>query len=148
LIAVRDDTGKIIGMAPFEGVPEEWQDDQETYLRECDAIIHVHQASETRDCDGLYHSSQDIWPSPEELNQEFADIRFHDKVVSWLVNSYSLECDGELHVYKADPFETRLRWTEPTEEGYRNTEARICLNPYCEPEKATFRDHTAEAAGY
>ena len=79
----------------------------------------------------------------------FGDIDFCNRVITSIVSTghglggqLLIQPDqdgGNSHHYE---------WSEPTEEGYRHVEARVCDDPDCNPDDRSFRDMTAEAAGY
>lgn len=110
-------------------------------------MLHAHIVKESRDCDGAYTSGHTMMQTHEEQASEFGDIEFHRRVVAEVVNSYSLMDTGRLFVHRFEDGSTRLVWSEPTDEGYRNTEATLCIDE-CELPTPWQRDHTAEAAGY
>ena len=111
--------------------------------------IHAHIETYSTDCDGALSSGHVMVPTEHELKDEaFGDIRFHNRVVTSVVNTYSLDVVGTLRVTRSGD-EVRLMWNEPTEEGGRATEAIICTDERCDLEEQPWRrDHQAEAAGY
>ena len=110
--------------------------------------IHAHFESRSSDCDGTYDRSHVMTPNDEERASEFGDIEFHDRVVASVVNTYSILATGTLEVVKHDDC-VRLSWTESTEEGGIHTEVTLCEDESCDTSgTGTFRDHTAERAGY
>lgn len=111
-------------------------------------IIHAHVETYSADCDGPLSSGYLMVPTDEELDAPFADIDFHNRVVASVVNTYSLDSQGTLTVTRLADGDTRLAWHEPTEEGFRRTEATICTDPCDLGEQSWRRDHQAEAAGY
>ena len=102
--------------------------------------LHAHFDTASRDCDGLYTHD---WIEP--IREDEDDLDFHNRIVSLVVNTYSLMENAELKVERVAG-DVRMTWTEPTEEGFRSTEATFCTDD-CEL-VSHFRDHTAEAAGY
>ena len=92
---------------------------------------HVHVENQARDCDGLYDRD-----SVEEGDLTAVFRWFHLPTTPSTVNLDTND-DGlwTLHV------------SAPTEEGYTSTTFRECAYD-CELDHRSFRDHTAEAAGY
>jgi len=74
----------------------------------------------------------------DERADEFADLRFQERVVGGTVSFHST---GELKVTPLG-----ATWIEPTDEGWRHVEIVWCEDDCAEV--STFRDHTAEANGY
>lgn len=111
--------------------------------------IHAHFESRSSDCDGTYDRTYVLAPSDEERASEFGDIEFHNRVVGSIVNTYSILLAGSLHVHKFEDGSVRLEWTEQTEEGGIATTVTLCEDETCDvDDEPTFRDHTAERAGY
>jgi len=111
-------------------------------------IIHAHVETYSTDCDGALSSGYLMVANESEQTEPFGDIEFHDRVVGNIVNTYSLDRTGTLTVTRLQDGDVRLSWSEPTEEGHRNTEATICTDPCDLGEQGWRRDHQAEAAGY
>lgn len=102
--------------------------------------LHAHAESQSRDCDGMYSSGVDYEPTLDERVDEFGDLHFKQRVISYMVN-VDPDSEGTLTVRSDE-----VSWYERTEEGYRATEVR-----WCEGEcagQSWQRDHSAEAAGY
>ena len=112
--------------------------------------IHAHIETYSTDCDGALSSGYILTPNPAELADEaFGDIRFHNRVVTNIVNTYSIDNNATLRVTRVSGNEVQLMWNEPTEEGGRAAEALICTDERCDLEEQPWRrDHQAEAAGY
>lgn len=115
--------------------------------------IHAHVDTYSTDCDGAISRSYIMTPDPEELAGQdapnwFGDIDFHNRVVAHVVNTYSLVFGGRLDVTKWDDGSVGLDWSEATEEGSRNVNARICEDPDCDTGEHSYRDHRAESMGY
>lgn len=109
-------------------------------------MIHAHIDSYAVDCDGPIARSHVMTMTEEEKAAEFGDIEFHGRVITSVVNTYSLFANGRLEV-KATEHGARLDWTERTEEGFRNISAHIC-EADCATDETSYRDIRAEAAGY
>lgn len=79
----------------------------------------------------------------------FGEIDFLDRVVTTLVNSYSVMWNGKLEIENFDEqsIEKRMTWHERTEEGYRTVEAVTCTDD-CDEDENSYRDHRAESMGY
>jgi hypothetical protein len=116
--------------------------------------IHAHFESRSSDCDGTYDRSHVLVPNDDERAGEdkdnwFGDIEFHNRVVASVVNTYSIHASGSLSVDRNNDGTVTLQWDEGTEEGGISTTVRICEDESCDTgEEPTFRDHTAERAGY
>lgn len=106
-------------------------------------MIHAHFSREARDCDGLYSQTYVTRPGPGVIDRDFAN-----GVVTSIVNVYSLFTTGTLRVKRIDDETLDLEWYESTEEGFIAIEARICRDDCDLDEPSTYRDHTAELAGY
>lgn len=112
-------------------------------------MIHAHIETCSTDCDGPLTGGFVMVPTEDDLTSDFADIEFHHRVVSYVVNSYSLMAEGNLRVIKCDDGRTILIWAEATEEGGRRIDATICEDESCDlGEEAWQRDLRAEEAGY
>jgi len=115
--------------------------------------IHAHFESRSSDCDGTYDRTWTVVPSDDEREGEdepnwFGEIEFHNRIVASVVNTYSILAAGTLQVDKVEGG-TRLVWTEATDEGGISTEVTLCEDESCDTSgTGTFRDHTAERAGY
>ena len=112
-------------------------------------MIHAHVETYSTDCDGPLSGGFVMVPTDDDLTSDFADIEFHHRVVSYVVNSYSLMAGGNLRVSRCDDGRTILVWTEATEEGGRRIDATICNDEGCDlGEEPWQRDHRAESMGY
>lgn len=124
--------------------------------------LHTHEAWEAKDCDGRYNGGSQ-WrlehvPLDTIPDTPTADLAFENLIlgsVAGFDDHYPCEMllsqrttwpDGP----DDDPVIRKIiRWSQGTEEGYRQGEAQICDDPRCTPDDDRFfRDHTAEAAGY
>jgi hypothetical protein len=130
-------------------------------------MYHVHYDSRSKDCDGAYEHSHVWFPNPEDYPSEFEG----DDVDEYLVEAFVLR--GMIPLYDTGyPVATHLTYegvkfdddtgeedlsvgrtiidvSYETDEGFHSEQAILCHNPDCDPnEKATQRDHTAEAMGY
>lgn len=109
--------------------------------------LHAHIETAASDCDGLITRDYVMTMTDEERASEFGDLEFHDRVVTSVVNTYSLDGEATLKVSRLNDGSVRISWTEPTEEGYRNSEATFCTDD-CDDEESSYRDHRAESMGY
>lgn len=100
--------------------------------------LHAHVESESRDCDGMYSQGHVAAMTTLEMNEEFPDLVFKDRVITGII---SVSGYGSLNVTPHGVF-----WDESTEEGYRRVDVTWC-NDTCTG-SSWQRDHTAEAAGY
>lgn len=107
------------------------------------STIHAHFNSSSMDCDGQIDRSYVV-----KARQGEDDLDFHDRIVSLVVSTYALMSQATLQVTRLGDDEVRLDWSEPTDEGYRSTEAVICNRDDCDENETTYRDHRAEEAGY
>lgn len=112
--------------------------------------LHAHVETHATDCDGPLSSGYLLTMNDHEQADQFGDIKFMERVVSHVVNVYSLFRSGTLQVDCLDESSTekRLSWSEQTEEGHRSVEATICTDDCDLSEDSWRRDHQAEAAGY
>lgn len=126
------------------------------------STVHVHVDSESRDCDGRYDRShvtkpsdlRDIEKTEVTLGQ---DQTVHQVVTSardvWrlMVQTYVYtDADygkAEIEVERRGG-DTYLTQSRRTDEGYESMQLRTCSDTGCIDEPSSFRDHTAEAAGY
>lgn len=103
--------------------------------------LHAHFSSRSSDCDGVYDRSHVV-----VIDDDEEEYDFEGRLLRQVVSLSGL--GGDLKVVRFDEDDTfRLTWHEPTEEGYRNVEALTCRDE-CDEAAASFRDHTAERAGY
>lgn len=110
--------------------------------------LHAHVESYTTDCDGPIVREFVLSPNSAEQAGDFCEIEFHHRVLTQVVNTYSLMDTGTLTVKRDDDGEVRLSWSEPTDEGHRQVEARIHDDETCMDDPETYRDIRAEQAGY
>lgn len=110
--------------------------------------LHAHIETRTRDCDGVIEWTHVMTMTEAERDGEFGDIEFHKRVVAATVNTYSLDSTGMLTVTRLEDGDVRASWHEHTEEGFRAVQATLCTDPCDLGEPDTYRDRTAEAAGY
>lgn len=107
--------------------------------------LHAHFETEAADCDGTRLRSWTEAMNEAERQDSFGDIAFHDRVGSYVVNTYSLMCSGTLSVTRHDDGPS-MTWHEPTEEGYRHVKVKFCTGE-CDDDP-TYRDLRAESMGY
>jgi hypothetical protein len=103
--------------------------------------LHAHVETESRDCDSTYTRTRLERPTAEETASTFGDIDFRERVALSVMSIYACT-QGTLTVT-----ENGVDWGESTEEGYRSAQVTWCEDD-CDDERPTFRDATAEAAGY
>lgn len=102
--------------------------------------LHAHVSTESADCDGRYsRSSVELVNSDEEAS-DFTDLDFQARILS---NAVIFHGQTDVKV-RPDGFVA----VSPTEEGYVHTEVQWCQEERCQELRSTFRDHSAEAAGY
>lgn len=101
---------------------------------------HAHVYTTSQDCDGKYERSHVDRPSAIERTEEFGDLHFKERVMGSVVSLHAE--NGNLNV-----FPDRMFWTQNTDEGYEHAEVHWCEEDDRD-DKSTFRDHTAERAGY
>lgn len=82
--------------------------------------LHAHIVSESRDCDGTYHSSRIDRPTAEEVASDFGDLEFKRRIIGDVISVIAQ--NGRLIV---EP--NRISWHEDTEEGYRTGDADWCV---------------------
>ena len=104
--------------------------------------MHAHIASAASDCDGRVSSEYVITKNDGE-----DEIDFHTRIVSLVVNTYSFMSEATLKVTRFEDGDVRILWSEPTEEGFRETEATICTDD-CDPDHHSYSDLYAEMSGY
>lgn len=108
--------------------------------------LHAHVETASRDCDGLYTGDYVLEPRGHDRDG-LADVRFHERIVTSIASTYATE-GGTLEVEALDGGAVRYSWREQTEEGFREAIATTCTREDCARDSSSFRDHTAEAAGY
>lgn len=110
--------------------------------------LHAHVFTESCDCDGPKGYDYIVTLNSDEFAEhvrqngvnDFHAYRFKERVLGGIV-SFSSKARIEVD-------ELGFTYSEATEEGYRNVEARWCNNAYCDPSVTSQRDRFAEAAGY
>lgn len=110
--------------------------------------LHAHFQTYSTDCDGAISRDYVEPMNDEEQESEYGDIKFHNRVISTVVNTYSLMYEGSLKVTNEEDNGVRLFWHEATEEGGRSVEALICKDESCNLTAHGYRDHRAESMGY
>lgn len=106
--------------------------------------LHAHIVKSSRDCDGLYDSTYVEQPDPGQDPDDFRDR----------ITALRLPWKHDMTDPNGEPFHIEVRftvggfsWSAPTDEGFTSTEVQWCEDE-CDLGERTFRDHTAEAAGY
>jgi hypothetical protein len=102
---------------------------------------HIHHYVEARDCDGVVERSW-IAVCPLSDDDEHARYRWWVEEQGW-----ALPTTSEEPVTIEFEFMKSMRYTEPTDEGYRRLEMQYCEDA-CDLTEGSYRDHAAEAAGY
>jgi hypothetical protein len=124
-------------------------------------VWHIHYQSWSRDCDGKYEGSWDdwdkdfdskmrTWTEEEAFNRALLRLSHSRPEFGQTIAVEVVDENGD-YAYLTCPKErprTRIKAHMDTDEGYRDEQATICANPLCEEAPTTFRDFTAEAAGY
>ena len=104
-------------------------------------IPHAHIAICTRDCDGEYRSEFIMMPTDDERRHILGDKEFMRRVISEVIGlsgfGGTLDLDGDT-----------FAWHETTEEGYIRICGTWCHDCGDADRTPSFRDLTAEAAGY
>ena len=101
--------------------------------------LHAHVETESQDCDSRYTGGRVDEMTTEEVNEEFPEMVFKDRVVADIIFLHGY---GTLTVTPE-----KVTWNESTEEGYRWVEVTWCRDN-CSGLVSWHRDHAAEAAGY
>ncbi len=119
--------------------------------------LHAHISIESADCDGRYSRSYIETMNETELSDkeaaialgialgkegavnDFSDLDFKARVLG---NRVSYHEHSKVFI-SPEGFEVQM----PTDEGYSHSEVRWCTDN-CDETRSTYRDHTAEAAGY
>ena len=110
--------------------------------------LHAHVSTASRDCDGLYTReyvmvfNEDERAESGKAYNDFSDIHFMNRVMCQVASPYACELGMRVTV-DDDGIEVH----ENTDEGYRKASVRWCRDE-CDTDDHSFRDHTAEAAGY
>ena len=104
-------------------------------------VPHAHIAICTRDCDGEYLSEFILMPTDDERRHILGDKKFMRRVMSEVIGisgfGGTLDFDGDT-----------FAWHETTEEGYIRICGTWCRDCGDADRTPSFRDLTAEAAGY
>lgn len=98
---------------------------------------HAHVSSISRDCDGTYDRGYTMLAEKGQTKDEFT---------ASVVNHFTedLEPESSEVVNNDEGFAIY----EATEEGYRNIDVVFCSETGCASATDSFRDRSAEAAGY
>lgn len=96
--------------------------------------LHVHISIESADCDGRYSRSYTV---PMVDSDEW---QFRSEMIG---NALTYADDNTTAQFTEHGFNVNA----PTDEGYHHSEFTWCTDDPCEI-RATYRDHSAEAAGY
>ena len=78
--------------------------------------IKAFMSGEAQDCDGKHYSEADYEMSAEEKTEQFGDLYFFDRILSYTVNTGSQS--GRLEVTQDENGLPIFDWSERTEEGY------------------------------
>lgn len=98
-------------------------------------VTHAHVERTARDCDGLYESTLTAVGSRADLLELYLPDPHEDE-------------DGRRPRVEVLFRPGGFSWSEPTDEGYLAYDVTLCSSA-CDLDAAgTFRDHTAERAGY
>ncbi len=100
---------------------------------------HAHVSIESADCDGRYSRSYIETMTDDERASMFPDLDFKARVLG---NRVSYHEHSKVFVWP-EGFDVQM----PTDEGYSHSEVRWCTDN-CDESSSTYRDHSAEAAGY
>jgi hypothetical protein len=104
------------------------------------AELHGHVTRESADCDGSYSRTYVHTMTDDERSYPDPEYVFRSRVVGLMV---SLHGTGSLSVTP-----TIVEWSEQTDEGFVSESVTWCRGADCDDSRATFRDHSAERAGY
>lgn len=144
---------------PIYPLDVEWahQDD-----RTAADTIHLHVYRLSKDCDSTYARSwvqRPEYPGGEGHRPEeglwcqcdrcrfSVDHHMNDEAWSAVQPPWWEDGEAEVTLTKVGGMPT-YEGSWPTDEGYVNVEAVVCRNPRCANQDPTYRDATAEAAGY
>lgn len=109
--------------------------------------LHAHVSTAARDCDGLYTRDYVMTFDEAEtvLEKSLMPSAFHfmNRVMCAVASPYAVEHGMTVRVDDAG-----IEVHEVTDEGYSEASVRWCHDDDCELGEWSFRDHTAEAAGY
>lgn len=73
-------------------------------------------SGEATDCDGKHYSEAEYQMSKEEKTEEFGDLNFFDRIMSYTVSTHSE--DGTLTIRQDENGLPVFEWHERTDEGY------------------------------
>ncbi len=116
-----------------------------------DRPFHAHWHSEARDCDGLYTRSG-VYRQTNQAGDGYQrewddDLDLMDILVVWAYKLPDWD-DSTLKILRGSNG-WMIESGRQTDEGWEALHVEMCQDPWCDlGEKPTFRDHTAEAAGY
>lgn len=126
------------------------------------SAIHIHVQRESKDCDGRYSRGYTVRlgqpddPEHEPGNEWCAcescrwspEQAHHDE--AWSISQppwYEEYLDGSARIARlGDQVVYTASWA--TDEGWVSVECVVCERDVCADQEGTFRDHSAEAAGY
>lgn len=124
-----------------ESPQHEWQHvDDETYAE----VFHIHESNWSRDCDGRYDRTSITRPNSYREIPEDAAATWRKAASA----NFPSHAACKVEVEELDNGLLRMTWSRSTEEGFDAGEMHGCNDPECAYDERTFRDHTAEAAGY
>ena len=104
-------------------------------------VPHAHITHRSRDCDGVYEHDLVVMPTDEERCNIYGDMEFKRRMIS---EAISISGFGGTLDLEGDTFS----WYEKTEEGYVQVSGQWCYDCGETDKSYSFRDFTAEAAGY
>ena len=105
---------------------------------------HAHIERAAQDCDGLYERTNIEHPLDDEDEDDFRSRVYRMCLPH---NSDLVDPNGRGFGVEVVFTTNRFHWAAPTDDGFRSVEVAFCDGP-CGGDKPTFRDHTAEKAGY
>lgn len=119
----------------------EWgHDDDNTFAD----MRHIHIDTQSRDCDGRYDRSHIHTPGKPWRDDDPGDFQ-----QLWRTTAHWTLPIGHWHeAAEIKVEEGRISWWLRTDEGGESGVMVACEQDHCAHDAATFRDHTAEAAGY
>lgn len=78
--------------------------------------ITAHMSGEATDCDGKHYSEADYPMNEEEKTEEFGDLNFFDRIMSYTVSTHAES--GRLNIRQDENGLPVFEWNERTDEGY------------------------------
>jgi hypothetical protein len=111
---------------------------------------HAHVSSESADCDGRYIRSHVVPMTAEEVEEstrdvnDFSEINFRERVLGSVVSLTTFRDGQEGSVTIT---EHGFTYSRPTDEGFESVDVTWCEDSDCD-NASTYRDHSAERAGY